>query len=377
MKIAMIQSVPYPPEEGIGNYVRNLSQELIDRGHSVKVITRGGLRREKTHVDGLDIVRLPCPPVYPFHVDVHGVPVNRFLSEHADQFDLIHTHTPLTPVIETDHPLISTVHTSIVEDIKYVKGWSLRNAVMRVTWSVSSKRLVANQIDASNRVTTVSKRVSGELDEYYGASDATVVGNGVDADRFTPSGNSKDEYILFTGRLDYPKGVPDLINAAKSVVQGSDVDLIITGKGPKRGQLEDLVNKLGITEHVAFTGYVSQDELVRLYQNAMAYVLPSHYEGLPTVLLEAMACGAPAIATRVGGCPEVIEDGINGILVDPGDKSALSNAIESVVTDRDLRNQLSTNARQTIVEEYTWEKITDRFEREYQLTIEEGLNISE
>ena len=374
MKIAMVQSVPYPPEEGIGNYVRNLSQELIDRGHSVSIITRGGLQREETHDDGLDVVRLPCPPVYPFHVDVHGVSVNRFLRNRADQFDLVHTHTPLTPVIETGHPLISTVHTSIVEDIKYVKGWSLRNAVMRLTWSVSSKRLVANQIGSSNRVTTVSKRVSGELDEYYGASDATVVGNGVNADQFYPSGSSKEKYVLFVGRLDYPKGVPDLINAAKSIVQGSDVNLIITGKGPQRDRLEDLVDTLGITDDVTFTGYVSRDEQIRLYQNAMAYVLPSHYEGLPTVLLEAMACGAPVIATRVGGCPEVIEDGVNGILVDPSDRSALSNAIESVVTDSNLRNQLGTNARQTIVEEYTWEKITDKFEREYEHTIEAGLN---
>lgn len=370
MNIAMIQSVPYPPEEGIGNYVFNLSQELVNRGHSVSVVTRGGLQRDETRDNGLEIIRLPCLPVYPFHVDVHGISVNRFFDQQTDRFDLIHAHTPLTPVIETSHPLITTVHTSVVEDIKHVRGWSLRDILMRVTSAVSSKRLVAGQIDAADRITTVSERVSGELDEYYGADDATVVGNGVDANRFYPNGESSDQYILFVGRLDYPKGVPDLIQAGKSIVESSETDLIITGKGPQRDQLEDLVRELEIEDNVTFTGYVPRDEQIRLYQNATAYVLPSHYEGLPTVLLEAMACGAPVIATKVGGCPEVIEDGVNGLLVAPGDLSALSDAIETVVNDTELREQLGTNARQTIVDQYTWDKITDKFEKEYQLAIE-------
>lgn len=372
MNIAMVQSTPYPPEEGIGNYAQNLSRELLDRGHSVCIVTRGGLRREETRDDGLDVVRLPCPPVYPFHVDVHGVLVNRFLNRRVGEFDLVHAHTPLTPVIETPLPQVATVHTSVVEDVGHVHGLNLTNLVSRLTLEVASKRLVAGQIDASDRITTVSDRVGGELAEHYGADDVAVVGNGVDAEQFHPGGDSDKRYVLYVGRLDYPKGLPDLIEAAKPVVEDHDIEFVITGKGPQRERLERQVEQNGIANNVTFTGYVSRERQVRLYQNATAFVLPSHYEGLPTVLLEAMACGAPVVATSVGGCPTVIEDGENGLLVSPGDPPALSEAIDTVLRDATLRERMSANARQTILDRYTWETITDAFEREYRLATGEA-----
>ncbi|WP_434529982.1 glycosyltransferase family 4 protein (plasmid) [Haloarcula sp. NS06] len=367
MNIAMVQSTPYPPEEGIGNYVSNLSDELTNRGHSVTVITRGGLEREKTWNDGIRVVRIPCPPVYPFHVDVHGALVNRYLDRAADQFDLVHSHTPLTPVIRSHLPLVTTVHTSVVEDIKHVYGWSPREAMSRVTYHVSSRRLVANQADNAERITTVSERVGGELAEHYDIDDATVVHNGVDAERFQPGAHTDDRYVLFVGRLDYPKGVPDLLEAAESIVESHDIEFVITGKGPQRDQLEQQAKRIGIENNVTFTGYVPRARQIQLYQNATAFALPSHYEGLPTVLLEAMSCGAPVVATTVGGCPEVINDRENGLLAPPEDPPALSNAIDMVLSDPELRNRMSGNARQTILNRFTWEKITDRFEREYRL----------
>ena len=83
MNVAMLLSTPYPPEEGIGNYVANLSRTLADRGHEVTVLTRGGLRRSETREGPVRVVELPCPPVYPFHVDVHGAFVSRFLRRHS------------------------------------------------------------------------------------------------------------------------------------------------------------------------------------------------------------------------------------------------------------------------------------------------------
>jgi glycosyltransferase involved in cell wall biosynthesis len=380
MNVALLQSTPYPPEEGIGNYVRNLSRELIDRGHSVTVLTRGGLGRSETQDGDVRVVRLPCPPVYPFHVDLHGLFVDRFLERSADRFDLVHTHTPLTPVVRTTLPVVATVHTSVVEDIKHVTGWSPRDAMSRVTYALASRRLVAGQTDAADRITTVSDRVRGELDEHYGVEGATVVGNGVDADQFQPGGEelrsdgdgdreSGDDpgYVLYVGRLDYPKGLPDLVEAAERVLDRHDVEFVVTGKGPQRESLERRVEEAGIEDRVRFTGYVPRERQIRLYQNATAFVLPSHYEGLPTVLLEAMACGTPAVSTTVGGCPEVIEDGVDGLLVQPGDPPALSEAIGRLVADPDLRARMGANARRTILDSYTWDTIADLFEREYRL----------
>ena len=368
MNIAMIQSTPYPPEEGIGNYVANLSRELINRGHSVTVVTRGGVRRTKLQDDGIEIVRLPCPPLYPFHVDVHGVLVNRFLNRRTDQFDQVHSHTPLTPVIRTPLPLVATVHTSVVEDVKHVHG--VMRLLTKLTMSVSSRRLVAGLSDAADRITTVSERVSGELSEHYGADNVAVVGNGVDADLFQPDRGGDERYVLFVGRLDYPKGVPDLIKAAKPIVKNHDIEFVITGKGPQREQYERMVEQAGLTDHVTFTGFVTRERQIQLYQNATVFTLPSHYEGLPTVLLEAMACGAPVVATDVGGCPEVIDHGENGLLVSPGDPAALSDAIDSVLGNAEMRGEFGRNARKTVLDRYTWDVLATEFEREYRLAME-------
>ena len=371
MNIAMVQPTPWPPEEGIGNYTYNLGSELLGRGHSISVITRGRLQRKETYDDGFRVIRLPCPPVYPFHVDVHGILVNRFLKQWEGRFDLVHAHTPLTPVIQTSLPLVSTIHTSIVEDNKHTHGWNLTNVMSTLMVSISSRRLIAGQSNAADRITTTSGPVRRELAEHYGIDDATVIGNGVNADRFYLDGDSDERYVLFVGRLDYPKGLPDLLEAAKPVVEKHDIEFKIAGKGPFRERLEQQAKRQGIADKVSFIGHVYQEQqLRRLYQNATAFVLPSHYEGLPTVLLEAMACGAPVVATTVGGCPEVIEDGTNGLLVPPKEPPALTEAIDTLLTDADMRDRFGTNARQTILDRYTWETITDVFEREYRLARE-------
>jgi len=370
LHVLMIQSTPYPPEEGIGNYVANLAHELVDRGHSVSVLTRGGLRQERTTEGGISVTRLPCPPVYPFHVDIHGVLVKRYLDDVSDRFDLVHAHTPLTPAVRGQLPLVSTVHTSVVEDVQHVRNGTVRGVLIRAMSSVASRRLVANQTDAADRVTTVSERVGRELAEHYGVEHATVVGNGVDPDCFYPDGADYDgRYVLFVGRLDYPKGVPDLLEAAKSVVRNHGIEFVVTGKGPQRDRLERLAERYGIADSVRFTGYVSRERQIYLYQNATAFALPSHYEGLPTVLLEAMACGTPVVATAVGGCPEVIDDGTNGLLVPAGEPSSIAAALDELLDDAELRDRLGRKARQTILDRYTWEAVTNAFEQEYQAAL--------
>jgi glycosyltransferase involved in cell wall biosynthesis len=365
MNIAMVQSTPYPPEEGIGNYVSNLSRQLIDRGHSVSIITRGGLHREVSTDGELRVVRLPYLALYPFHVDIHGVFLDRYLSRAADRFDIVHAHTPLTPPVETSTPLVSTVHSSVAEGVEHVDARFLTTLAHRLTVRLSSQRLVSRQTDVASRVTTVSGRVRDELVDHYGIEGVTVVGNGVDPDRFSPAAGNGGNYVLFMGRLDHPKGIPDLIDAATRVTEHHGVEFVLAGKGPLRDRLEQLVRRRGIDDDVTFTGHVTGDHQLRLYQNATAFVLPSHYEGLPTVLLEAMACGAPVVSTAVGGCPDVIEDGVNGLLVPPGEPEALTDALDTLLSDPELRARFRTEARETVVDRYTWSAVADRFEREY------------
>jgi glycosyltransferase involved in cell wall biosynthesis len=112
--------------------------------------------------------------------------------------------------------------------------------------------------------------------------------------------------------------------------------------------------ELGIEDRVTVTGRVERDELVRLYNEAEVFVSPSLYEGFGLPAAEAMACGAPIVATTAGAYPEVIEDGTSGLLVPPGDARALADSIERVLGDRTLQQRLGIEGRRRIVEHFSW-----------------------
>lgn len=156
--------------------------------------------------------------------------------------------------------------------------------------------------------------------------------------------------LLSVGRLDPEKGLTDLITAAHELIErrGIAFTLTIVGTGSEQDQLKREVSRVGLDEHVHFPGYVPYGpELLRLYRESDVFLLPSFTEGCPQVLIEAMACGVPVIATRVGGIPHLIRDGQNGLLVDPANARQLAGAVRRLVEDRDLRDSLIENGLAT------------------------------
>lgn len=126
------------------------------------------------------------------------------------------------------------------------------------------------------------------------------------------------------------------------------------------------ISQLGLEKHFIFYNYVTTDKLLELYQKATLYVLPSYYEGLPTSLLEALSCGIPCIATDVAGNNELIINGVNGILIPPHNPEKLAAAIENLLCNKDLQNKYSINGRKTVVENYSWEIIAEKYIALYQ-----------
>jgi len=126
------------------------------------------------------------------------------------------------------------------------------------------------------------------------------------------------------------KGIDILIRALHN---GPTVKLIVIGDGPERERLEKLSRELKLENYVTFTGFISQEKLAEHLQSSNIFVLPSLSEGVPRSILEAMACGMFVIATRVGGVPDVVTDGKNGLLVQPNDAKALSEAIRWALAD--------------------------------------------
>lgn len=176
-----------------------------------------------------------------------------------------------------------------------------------------------------------------------------LVHNGVRPERYAPIappalGPGAPVVGLMT-RLVPGKGLSELLEAARLLLNQGPYRFVVGGEGPLRAALEEHARRLGIAEHVSFPGFVADD--VAFLSQLDVSVLPSYKEGLPYTVLEAMAAGRPVVASCVGGIPEVITDGQNGRLVRPGDVAALARALAETVMPERL-STLSAAARETI-----------------------------
>lgn len=172
--------------------------------------------------------------------------------------------------------------------------------------------------------------------------------------------------ILFLGRLDREKGVLDLVDALPAIcskVRG--VSLQFAGEGDS-AMIRTRAEERGVADHVEFLGWVNGEDKGRVLTEATLLALPSYVEGLPMGLLEAMAAGLPVVASAVGGIPDIIEDGVHGFLVPPGDVNALSDALGRLLADEELRIRMGMAGRRRIIERYVPERVLPQIDRLYQ-----------
>ncbi len=305
---------------------------------------------------------------------IHNAFVKAILNSLESKIDIIHMHSPIVPPIKTSLPIITTVHTPMKIDAKYHEIVDFYSLGERIQSSIFYPPIESQLFGFSGIITAVAHSVIEELKTYgLDPSKITVVGNAVNEKTFTPIQNrgTTEKYVLYSGVLRARKGLLDLLDCSEYVCGiKSDVCFLVCGTGPFYGKLDQEVRKRKMSDKFKLLGYVKREKLVKLCQNATVHVVPSHYEGLPTVLLEAMSCGVPVVSTDVGGSREVISTGINGFLVPPKAPKAMGDAILKLLADEELRNRIGKAARKTIEDRYTWDKITDRFEEHYQRLLE-------
>lgn len=185
---------------------------------------------------------------------------------------------------------------------------------------------------------------------------------GVDPQRFIPQAKTRNPgicHLLCVGRLTSAKGQAILLEAVAQLhQQGISVTLTLVGMGPDQQSLTQYAKALGISEQVVFTGAVDQDHILAYYQAADIFVLPSFAEGLPVVLMEAMAMEIPCITTAITGIPELIQHDQDGLLVAAADSKGLRQAIEKLVNDPLLRKQLGQAGRLKVLSDYDLYKNT-------------------
>jgi glycosyltransferase involved in cell wall biosynthesis len=225
----------------------------------------------------------------------------------------------------------------------------------------------------TTRLVAVSPEVRDDLVELgvAPAEKFSVIRLGIALDsRITGGGESRAEFrrlfgvgdetfvVGWIGRMTHIKRVEDVLLALRGLRErGVDATLCLVGDGPDRSSVERRAHALGIARHVLFVGY--QRDVAPYYAFLDAFVLPSANEGTPVVAIESLAAGRPVVATRVGGVPDVVEDGTDGFLVPVGDVDAIVGALERLARDPALRERMGAAGRGRVVPRYRVERLLD------------------
>ena len=195
-----------------------------------------------------------------------------------------------------------------------------------------------------------------------------VIVNAVDCERFSPrvrDSSREKTIILCVARLVRRKGVADLLRALAAVFEASpslraSTELVLAGTGDDEGSLKELAASLGISSNVRFLGFVDRDQLPALYRSADLFTLPSHNEGMSNAALEALASGLPLLLTAVGGTAEIVEHGVNGLVVPPGDIAILASALRDLLCDSGRLAEMGAESRVRAAL-FDWHAVTKQY----------------
>jgi glycosyltransferase involved in cell wall biosynthesis len=302
----------------------------------------------KRHLDAFVVSRLQ-------HLAMLHVLVRRGLKHLASQYDVVHCHDESDLVL----PLVLQPHVMHLHTMSETLPVYTRQVLARRILTRCARAWIANSADSAakgQQVGIPQQRLQ-------------VVPNGVDAEFFAPAPAQERVGILFVGRLVPRKGLDVLLDALLLVRK--PLTLRVVGV-PAEQEYENRIRGAATAvermtaHHVEFLGPRDPGAVRDLYQRAAIVVCPSLIEPFGIVALEAMSCGATVVASRVDGLPEVVEDGVSGVLCAPGDAAALAVELERLLADCDLRATLGSQARARVMAHFTWERIAGLVEGVYE-----------
>ncbi|MFS2217795.1 glycosyltransferase family 4 protein [Telluria sp. Tellsp104] len=222
------------------------------------------------------------------------------------------------------------------------------------------RRWIRHTLEASSRVITLSESWAQFVHAFAPRARVAVVPNAVPLPVLPSRDAAVPGRILFLGRLETAKGVHELLEAGARMVREASgptpLRLVFGGEGDAQG-VRRRAAELGIAERIELLGWVGPEARDAELAKASVFCLPSHAEGLPMSMLEAMAARKAVVATHVGGIPETLRDGDNGLLVPPRDERALARALARLLGDTALRDRLAERARATIEQQYSTEVV--------------------
>lgn len=356
----LVLNYEFPPlGGGAGNATACLAREWARRGHEVEIITGGfrGLPRVEQR-EGFTVRRIWSPRARQGQCSVGEMGAYLALSclpalwrgvMFRPRIALAFFSLPSAPAAWLLRAMRGTPYVVSLRGGD-VPGFDEKNIgamhrvcapVTRLLWS-EAVAVVAN----SGGLRATAERFAPDLP-------ILEIPNGVDTERFAPAPprEGAPQHLLFVGRLARQKGV-DVLLEALAKIAALPWRLTIAGDGPERAALAEQAARLGLAKRVHFRGWVQREELPELYRSADVFVFPSHDEGMPNVVLEAMASGLPIVATQVPGNDELVRE--NGRLVPAGDPSSFAEALAPLLTDASLRRMLGERSRSLTLAHHSW-----------------------
>lgn len=283
----------------------------------------------------------------------------------SKSYDLIHSHHPIAGLamkkVFPDTPLIHTLHSSYEREL--ILNGAIVEGGLEHQFLVSLYRELEH---VSDRLMTVSRAFADYVAPYItDTSKIGVIPNGFDEKRFkpVPHDNAIPQLVTVT-RLVPAKGIDTLLKACVELKnRGHEYVLHIIGDGPSRSDLEKMAQDLGIYNETIFYGYTLHPEEFMPFFDI--FVLPSRAEAFGSVFAEAALSCLALVGTNVGGIPEQIEDGVNGLLVNPNDEIALADALEKVISDPAYRYELSRSAWDKAKSLYSLTRVANELKKTY------------
>lgn len=374
MKLLLLNN-EFPPIGGGGSTVTKYAiRFLVQAGHEVTLITSRykDLPHRET-IDGATVIRIPAVRRYKDYASMWELVIFGFS---ALVYTLFYTTRHKVDFIQAYFAVPAGWVAWIVNILRgipygvYFGGSDIPNAnpsrfkkvyplltpLLRTIWRRASFRTVCSQ-----DLIRLAKESDAQSEFIY-------VPNGVDTERFKPiqrSANPKVK-LLFIGRLIPRKGFQRVIRALPEVkkITNTPFEVEVVGTGTAQGELDKLSEQLGVSDLIKYVGSVPYDALEKSYQYADVFVLTSLSEGMPSVILEAMGCGLPVVASDVGGNNEIVKEGENGFLISGDDTSGLATKLARLINEPSLRQQMGCKSRELALQ-YDWGRIMQQYHELY------------